>query len=335
MKIWVDVLTPKHYLMTYFMYPELENRHEVLVTGRRYVELEKVVERMPPPFNIEPIGIHGGKGIESKLKASIGRMEGLASWALAKRPDLCISFGSPEAARVAYGLKIPHIMVNDSPHSVHVARLTAPLSSKVLTPWVVPTNAWKRFGVDEVLRYRALDPIAWLRRRKFWPPLTYEEGLCKDAIVIREEERFASYLESDKDGFELAMLIAKRFPEKRVVLLRRYEKGGVERFGNLFVLKGPFFGPNILSQAELFIGRGGTMTAESALLGKPTISDFTLKPTYVERYLLKEGLVDRAEGREELLGLIEKKMSGRREGKDVTRDMIDPIRFISDVIEDF
>ena len=334
MKIWVDVLTPKHYLMTYFMYPGLEKRHEVLVTGRRYVELEKVMERMPPPFNIEPIGIHGGKGIESKLKASIGRMEGLVSWASAKRPDLCISFGSPEAARVAYGLKIPHIMVNDSPHSVHVARLTAPLSSKVLTPWVIPANAWKKFGVNEVLRYRALDPVTWLRRREFWPSLTYEEGLCRDAIVIREEESFASYLEPDGDGLELAMLIAKRFPEKRVVLLRRYEKGKVERYGNLFVLKSSFFGPNILLQARLFIGRGGTMTTESALLGKPTISDFILKPTYVEKFLIKEGLVYRVEGREELISLIEK-MLGRRKRKDIMKDMIDPMRFILDVIEDF
>ena len=45
--------------------------------------------------------------------------------------------------------------------------------------------------------------------------------------------------------------------------------------------------------ADLFIGAGGTMTAEASLLGKPTISIAPIR-FYVEKYLVSSGLVKRA-----------------------------------------
>lgn len=328
MRLWVDVLTPKHLIFLHAMYDELSRRgFDVLVTGRRYVELEKIVERVRPKFDIEFIGRYGGKGLEGKLKASISRMEGLFGWAKEKGPEACLSFGSPEAARVAYGLGMPHYMVCDSPHSVHVCRLTVPLSKKVFSPWIIPQSAWRAYGEVEVLTYRALDPVAWIRRRELWPRRSYEEMVCKDAIVIREEEGMASYLNQENGAEELAEYLANRFPNVRVVLLRRYEKGGIEEYRNLKIFSAPFFGPNVLEGAGIFIGRGGTMLAEAAILGVPTIANYPGSPTYVEEYLVKKGGIPRLRDKAEIGDTIER---GIDKPKKIDSRMEDPVRFIVD-----
>ena len=46
----------------------------------------------------------------------------------------------------------------------------------------------------------------------------------------------------------------------------------------------------LLRLADLFIGAGGTMSAEAALMGKPVIS-ITPINFYVEKYLIKVGLI--------------------------------------------
>lgn len=326
MKLWVDVLTPKHLIFLHAMYDELTKRgFDVLVTGRHYVELEKVLERVRPKFHIELIGRHGGREREAKLRASIVRMEGLLGWAREKGPDACLSFGSPEAARVAYGLGIPHYMVCDSPHSVHVCRLTVPLSKKLFSPWVIPKSAWRAYGDVEVLPYRALDPVAWIRRRELWPLRSYEEAMCEGAIVIREEELMASYLEQGGGARDLAEYLAKRFPDVNVVLLRRYERGGVEEYGNLKIFSAPFFGPNVLEKAKVFVGRGGTMLAEAVMLLVPTIANYPGSPTYIEEYLVKKGGISRFRDKVEIGDAIEK---GLDRPKKVDSRMEDPVKFI-------
>ena len=66
-------------------------------------------------------------------------------------------------------------------------------------------------------------------------------------------------------------------------------------------------GVALISQSDIFIGAGGTMTTEAALLGKPTIS---IAPVsfYVEKYLVSRGLAEKASSPEEL-EKITRKMS--------------------------
>ena len=49
-------------------------------------------------------------------------------------PDITISFCSPEAARISFGLGIKHVAFCDSPHADAVMRLTLPLIQKLLIP---------------------------------------------------------------------------------------------------------------------------------------------------------------------------------------------------------
>ena len=47
-----------------------------------------------------------------------------------------------------------------------------------------------------------------------------------------------------------------------------------------------------LDETDVFIGSGGTMTAESALMGIPTIS-YNAVPNLIENFLVKKSLVKR------------------------------------------
>ena len=62
-------------------------------------------------------------------------------------------------------------------------------------------------------------------------------------------------------------------------------------------------GLELISVADIFVGGGGTMTAESALLGKPTISISPIK-FYVDDYLVKMGLIHKVVNSSQIVKLL-------------------------------
>src|SRR5215467_8410358 len=164
MRVWIDSLTPKHALFFAPLRQILKaQNHQVLVTTRKYREAVQTLQLKKIPFTI--VGEHGGGTAYGKFTASANRVEKLASLIKDWKPDVAVSFSSPEAARVAFGLAIPHIAANDSPHAWQVARLTVPLSRRLCYPWIIKRRVWLNLGAkkDSLSPYRALDAAAWLK----------------------------------------------------------------------------------------------------------------------------------------------------------------------------
>ena len=111
MKIWIDILTPKQLLFSESIIEKLGQKHDILCTSREYNEVTKL-EKIRH-FDLIFVGKHGGGDKKSKLKASIERIEKLTKKINKFKPDVVISFGSPEAARISFGLGIKHIMFCD------------------------------------------------------------------------------------------------------------------------------------------------------------------------------------------------------------------------------
>lgn len=196
MKVWLDVLTPKQ---ANFLC-ELQHRlvakgFKTFLTTRQYREVNELLE-LKGTKAIQ-VGRHGGGELKDKLLESSRRVSDLTQVIEDLKPDVAISFSSPEAARVAFGLKIPHFCVSDSPHADAVCRLTIPLSQKLFTPWVIPVQAWLYGAAPrDVVRYKALDPIIWLSSYKSSKEAF--DGLKLDRnkpiLVVRTPEEFAAYL---------------------------------------------------------------------------------------------------------------------------------------------
>ena len=306
MKVWLDILTPKQ--ANFF--GELQHRlnakgFKTVLTTREYREVNELLELK----RIKAIqaGRYGGGELKDKLLESSKRVSALTEVIEDEQPDVAISFSSPEAARVAFGLKIPHFCISDSPHAEAVCRLTVPLSQKLFTPWVIPMHAWTRYGVNprDVVRYRALDPVAWLSGYKSDTKALDGLNLDRDKpiVVIRTPEEFAAYLgdRSSTLSSKVTDVIGKVLDISgdgmQIVVLPRYNVQGDrlrKRFGSKVVVPEHVIDAIPLMRASsVFVGGGGTMTAEAALLGVPVISYYPGDPTFVERFLIRYGLVER------------------------------------------
>ncbi len=351
MRVWIDILTPKHALFFEPLYRDLlREGHELLLTTRTYREAEEVLELKKLRFHI--IGEHGGATRIGKLLASGRRIVKLGQLIEDWRPDTAVSFSSPEAARVAFGLGIPHITANDSPHIRPVARLTIPLSRYVCSPWIIGRHVWLSFGAlpDSLIPYRALDAAAWLKRHKPNPGVLRQLSLKRDKpiIVLRTEESFASYLEgkaSDKKPVigPVARELLRLNLDAQIVISTRYGRQAPvlrQEFGNrVRVIDHIVDSTSLLFYSSAFIGSGGTMTVEAALLGRPAISCFPgEKPLYI-KYLEKERLVETIRSPKKIAAKISRVLESEDErakqeirGRALLHRMEDPVRVISEVV---
>lgn len=313
MKIWFDVLTPKQVV---FFGPAVsllrEKGHQVLCTSRQYREAVELARLKG--FEMEIVGRHGGADRYEKLLASSERTLELARVVGRFGPDAAVTFSSPEGARVAFGLGIRHVGFNDSPHSEPVARLTVPLMSRLLCPWVIPYSAWTRHGVarKNITRYRALDPAAWLKRM---PP--GKTAPDRKTVLVRLEESKASYIADKGLGSRplVDAAVSEFSKQADVLVLCRYQdqiEQAKKRYeGKAEVAEDVFDGATLLQGTSLFVGAGGTMSAEAALLGVPTISIAPVR-FYVEDYLVRVGLVTKTRDPKALVRVGKKMLSDDR-----------------------
>jgi uncharacterized protein len=327
------------------------NNHELLCTGRNYRECVKLSKLKK--FDLKLVGRYGGISKYDKLRASSSRIFRLAKEIHKFQPDLCISFSSPEAARVAFGLGIPHITFSDSPHAYAVQRLTIPFVNYLLCPWIIPYHAWTNTGIakNQIMHYHALDPVAWIRRetKKSNPAnLIKQYKLLKsNTILIRPEETKASYLlEKDNNVNKILDAIIRNFHNtSNILILCRYQDQIMEfseKYGDkIKVLESVVDGLELISVVDIFVGGGGTMTAESALMGKPTISISPIK-FYVDDYLVKTGLIHKVANSSQTLKLllhmqndnnfksIQKKRANR-----ILNQMEDPVLKLVKIVDKF
>jgi hypothetical protein len=300
LKIWFDILTPKQVMFFHRAIGLLRRGHEVLCTTRGYREAEELAELKG--LQLERCGRHGGADRYDKLRESANRMYELATKVRNFEPDVAVTFSSPEGARVAFGLGIKHVGFNDSPHAIAVAKLTIPLMDRLLCPSIIPKRDFTQYGIteDKITQYDAIDPVAWLKNYKApekFQPLPYVDPK-KKTILIRMEESKASYIVDKGIVWSNVVdeVIRGLAGSANIVILCRYDDQILQmkrQYGkDAKIIEKVVDGTKLIESIDLFIGEGGTMTAEAALMGKPTIS-FPPFPIHVEEFLVEKKLIRR------------------------------------------
>jgi len=341
LKIWIDILTPKQLLFSEPIVEKLGKKYDILCTSRKYEEVSKLAKIRH--FDLVFVGKHGGGNKENKLKASIERIDKLSKKIQRFEPELVISFGSPEAARISFGLGIKHIMFCDSPHANAVMRLTLPLIQKLLIPYVIPKKEFSKYGINEkdIVQYKAIDAVVTMQRainEKIKSPFKNNN---KKNILIRIEEEEASYTSKSSKIIPIIQKIANDFKDENIVVLGRYTKQ-IENLQKIMdskvkVVKMSFDGKYLLKNTDIFIGSGGTMTAESALMGIPTIS-YNAVPNIVENFLVKKHLVKRETNPSKISNHIKKIFERKNKTnqeitKKIVKEMEDPIEKLIKIIK--
>jgi predicted glycosyltransferase len=164
----------------------------------------------------------------------------------------------------------------------------------------------------------------------------------KKNILVRLEESKAAYITEcsrKKDGYLfLDSLVESAGDLANIVVICRYAdqvKNVIERYGNkVSVIGSTIDGIAMINYCDLFIGAGGTMTAEACLMGKPTISIAPIT-FYVEKYLIRSGLLVKASKPIELLRLARKIVTDptrhvvqKRNANIILGKMEDPIQIV-------
>ena len=341
MKIWIDILTPKQLLFSEPIIERLGQKHDILCTSREYNEVTKLAKIRH--FDLIFVGKHGGGDKKSKLKASIERIENLSKKIRKFEPDVVISFGSPEAARISFGLGIKHIMFCDSPHANAVMRLTLPLIQKLLIPYVIPKKEFSKYGINEknIVQYKAIDAVVTMQRKINQNIISPFKNNNKKNILIRVEEEQAAYTSKSSKIIPIIQKIANDYKDENIIVLGRYTQQIVNlqkiMGKKIKVIKMSFDGKYLLNDTDVFIGSGGTMTAESALMGIPTIS-YNAVPNIIENFLVKKSLVKRETNPKKVSNEIKrifarKNDQNQKRAKKVVKQMEDPIEKLIKIIK--
>ena len=342
MKIWIDILTPKQLLFSEVIIKKLGKKYNLLCTSRRYEEVSKLAKIRN--FDLKFVGKYGGGTKEGKFFAGVERIRILSNKIKQFSPDLVLSFCSPEAARISFGFGIRHIAFCDSPHAEAVMRLTLPLIDKLLIPKIIPKNEFVKYGInpENIIPYNTIDASVLIQRK-----IVEEKRLpfrvnSRKNILVRLEEEESAYAKKSNQSKIILQKIVKDFPKENIVVLARYPKQiqKIEKIAseNVRILGMSYDGKLLLKNADIFIGSGGTMIAEAAILGIPTIS-YNAVPNRIEKYLVKMALVKRIENADDIPNalrkiLVEPSKKNTAKIKSLQKMRYDPIQKLIEVINE-
>jgi predicted glycosyltransferase len=292
MKIWFDISNSPQVLLFKDMLIDLKSQgHDLLITSRPLANTVALLDEASISHTI--IGKHYGRKTFKKLLGYPIRVYHLWIYLRNKQIDLSISQSSFHAPLVARLLGVPSIYTNDNEHAI--GNLPAFIfASSVLLPdkFSINNSILKSILNRKTIYYPGVKEGIYLFRKAGYRQ--YANRLSSRPpfnIYIRPEPSTAQYYKG-KQNF-LDDLIKSLKSEFSITILPRNEEQ--KTYYTSATFNGVYIPPSILSFDEivkdcsLFIGAGGSMTREMALMGIPTISVYQDKLLSVDMELIKQG----------------------------------------------
>lgn len=278
MRILIDIGHPADVHFFKNIIWDLEKKvHEIKIVAR---EKDIVLHLLNAyGFKYECLGKHHND-LVGKLFSLIKRDFKLFEIAKKFKPDILISHGSICAAHVSCVIHKPSISHEDTGNMEQII-LYAPFTDVILTP----TCLKRDFGKKQV-RYNGYKELAYLHPNHFKPnPSVLDDlGLSKDDKYVIM--RFVSW-GATHDVVQKG--ISSEMKHKFVKELKKYARVFITSEGKLpmnlekyQINLPPEKIHDLLYYATMYIGDGGTMASEAAVLGTPavfvstTVSDYQL-----------------------------------------------------------
>ncbi len=304
-RIWIDVEQPKTAIMFNSLIKLFEKEEsELLITARNYDSTYRILDDSKVKYN--KIGRYGGDKLEDKLETYIDRLKQLFPLVKKFSPDYFVTFLSVEGTRIAYGLKMPSIGINDEPRNKPVCKLVHPFIGNIITPECIPKKWYIELYADpeKIIRYNGLDEIAWLSEYTPNADILEKFNIKKgEFLLIRTEPTDACYMINKLKSEETIIdeffpSIFREFPNYTYFLLVRSNKQKQFLLKKLKAYNGERnviitqYLPNIVDFCffgALIISGGGTIVRESSLLNVPSIEFFPGDSAPQEKFLKENG----------------------------------------------
>jgi len=294
MKIWFDLSNSPHINMFHDLIWELESDgHEIIITSRPLANTVQLLDQRGLKHTV--IGEHYGKNIYKKIFGYPIRVLQLRKFLAPLKPDLAISQSSFHSPIVAKLLGIPSIYTNDNEHAMG-NKPAFIFASKILIPENLAIEKIAKFGVaaKKIMQYPGVKEgiYLWSKGERIQQKRK-ENTDYSIKIFIRPEPQTAQYYKG-KENFLDEMLLTLQHKYKICVLTRdnqQYIHYKQDKFEKLNVPDKPIDFETIATECTIFIGAGGSMTRELAILGIPTISVYQDELLDVDGYLLEKKLM--------------------------------------------
>lgn len=294
MKIWFDISNSPHVNMFYDLIKELEaDGHEIIITSRPLANTIELLEQKKLKHTI--IGAHYGKNIFRKIAGYPIRVIQLIKFLSPIQPDLAISQSSFHSPIVAKWLKIPSIYTNDNEHAMG-NKPSFYFATKILIPENLSLEKIKGLGIsaNKITQYPGLKEgiYLWKKSKKILADRLDNLTSVK-TIYIRPEPRTAQYYNGETNFLDETILALQK--QYNVTILprdehqkRHYQQ---DQFKYSWVPNRPLNFEQIAADCSVFVGAGGSMTREMAMLGIPTISVYNDSLLDVDKYLITNGMM--------------------------------------------
>jgi len=289
MKIWFDLTNSPHVSFFKFLISELKKEsHEVIVTSRPLSNTIPLLELYKIEFVV--VGSHYGKNSLKKILGFPIRVYQLYKFLKNNKPDIGIAQASYYLPVVARLLGIPSIYTNDNEHAKGnwLAFLCA---TKILLPEFLKYNdiSMPFISRDKVFNYDGIKEGIYLWNE--YLNFEHNQATSKPTIYIRLEPNLAHYYNAGL--FFMDDLIIDLKNKYNTIIIPREESQikhySSDKFEGISILTKPQLLRDIVDKCTLFIGAGGTMTREMAVIGVPTISIYQDELLKVDKYLIDIG----------------------------------------------
>jgi len=288
MKIWVDLTNSPHINFFKSLIADWKNEgHEVIITCRDLANTIDLIEQNG--WEYHEVGGHAGAGLVDKLNYFPKRVRLLKRFLKSRKPDIAIShssFYSPVAARL---LGIPSVYINDNEH----AKGNYPafiFATRVYLPEALKNTARKMkwHWLAKLIFYPGLKEGIYLSQTDLFKRVIEKPKSEVRKVYVRPEPWTAQYYKGKKFFFDEFL---KELSETyNVVLLPRGAKQAeyyrLKQNPSVIIPDKPLSLHEIANSCDLFIGAGGSMTRELAILGIPTISIYQDQLLKVDEYLV-------------------------------------------------
>ncbi len=294
MKVWLDIANSPHINLFSGLIAELGRSHEVIVTARPLANTIDLLKLHGIEHTV--VGKHYGASSLAKACGYPVRVYQLLRFLESQSIDVALSHSSFHSPVVARALGVRSIYMNDNEHALgNIPSFLA--ATTILVPEFMSTRNLKRqlASPSKVLRYPGIKEGIYLHQLESHVSASRNRqgSRRRPRAYVRPEPWTAQYYKGATNFLD--NLLLGMLPNVDVTLLprdlaqrRHYDQSC---FKSLRVESGALDIREIVPDCDLFIGAGGTMTREMAVLGIPTISVYQDSLLDVDRYLLKIGAI--------------------------------------------
>jgi predicted glycosyltransferase len=339
MKIHVDLIHPAnlHYFK-HFIKEMIDRGNTVVISARNKDVMFQLIQS--EGFEYVDFGSGSiGKGALGKLLYLISATFKMLIFYFKNRPDISLSFGSLPTAVCSSIFRNPHISFDDTEHAQLNRKLITPFVTLFCTPRSFQFNLGKKH-----LRINSNMEMFYLNQFRFKP-----DKQIVNSVGINTEDKYV-FVRFVSWGAFHDIGINRISDEQKIQLINELSKltkvyisseGDVpSQLSNYLINIPPDKIHHVLNYSSVYVGEGGTMASESAMLGVPAVYINSLPLMGYLQEAEKEGLLFHLQTYDDIkqkaVELLEQDKNHFTEKRDkMVENFIEPTKLLIWLIDEF